>query len=68
MEPESGLVDNVHEFSPLKCGEAYSNGIKTQEFHLESTLISRDGHAKGKFPSLSAIIICSTQQGRISES
>lgn len=67
METESGQVDDVHEFSPIKCGETYPSGVKTQEIHLGQTLITHDDHAGGKFLSLTDIILCSTRQGRISK-
>lgn len=49
MEAESGLVDNMHEFSQLKCAEAYPSEIKTRELdiHLGQAVIAQDSHAGG---------------------
>ncbi|CAI8598624.1 unnamed protein product [Vicia faba] len=49
MEAESGLVDNMQEFTQLKCAEACPSEIKTQEFdiRLGQTLITQDSHAGG---------------------
>ncbi|CAK8567706.1 unnamed protein product [Lathyrus sativus] len=49
MEAESGLVDNMQEFTQLKCAEACPSEIKTHEFdiHLGQTLIAQDSHAGG---------------------
>ncbi|KAK7350939.1 hypothetical protein VNO77_10007 [Canavalia gladiata] len=49
LEAESGYIDKVQEFSPLKCGEAYPSGTKTQEvetsIRLGQTLMRHDSHA-----------------------
>ncbi|RDX94314.1 Two-component response regulator-like PRR95 [Mucuna pruriens] len=51
LEDESGPINNVQEFSPLKCGEAYPNGTKTQEvetcIRLGQTLMMHASHAGG---------------------
>ncbi|KAI5405387.1 two-component response regulator-like APRR9 isoform X1 [Lathyrus oleraceus] len=49
MEAESGLVDNMQEFTQLKCAEACPSELKTQEFdiRLGQTLITQDSHAGG---------------------
>ncbi|XP_061364055.1 two-component response regulator-like APRR5 isoform X2 [Gastrolobium bilobum] len=51
LEDESGHVDKVHEFSPLKCSEAFPSGAKAQEvetcIRLGQTLIMHDSHAGG---------------------
>lgn len=51
MEAESGLADNVQEFSTPKCGEPYPSGIKTREVEIQlgQAPITHDGHVGGKF-------------------
>lgn len=53
LEAESGPVDNMQEFSPLKCGEEYPSGAETQEvetcIRLGQTLVMNGSHAGGKF-------------------
>ncbi|KAG5031605.1 hypothetical protein JHK82_015207 [Glycine max] len=53
-EAESGPVDNIdniQEFSPLKCGEAYPSGTETQQvetsIRLGQTLMMHASHAGG---------------------
>lgn len=69
MEAESGLVDNMHEFSQLKCAEAYPSEIKTRELdiHLGQAVIAQDSHAGGKFLSFTAISFCSTHKEELSK-
>ncbi|KAK7410767.1 hypothetical protein VNO78_01846 [Psophocarpus tetragonolobus] len=56
LEAESGPVVNMQEFSPLKCGEAYSNGTGTQEvetcIRLGQTSVMHDSHAGGLAESI----------------
>ncbi|CAJ2667366.1 unnamed protein product [Trifolium pratense] len=49
MEAESGLVDNMQEFSQPKCAEAYPSETKTQDvdIHLGQALITQDSRAGG---------------------
>ncbi|XP_058786677.1 two-component response regulator-like APRR9 isoform X2 [Vicia villosa] len=49
METESGLVDNMQEFTQQKCAEARPSEKKTQEFdiRLGQTLITQDSHVGG---------------------
>lgn len=64
METESGLVDNMQEFTQPKCAEARPSEKKTQEFdiRLGQTLITQDSHVGGKFRSFTAIIFRSTHK------
>jgi hypothetical protein len=57
MEAESGLVDNMQEFSQLKCADAYPSETKTQDvdIHLGQALITQDSRTGGKFHSFTAI-------------
>lgn len=63
LEAESSPVNDMHEFSPLKCGEAHPSGARTQDvdtcIQLGQTSIIHDTHVGGKFLSLSAIILLS---------
>ncbi|WJX40604.1 hypothetical protein P8452_28059 [Trifolium repens] len=49
MEAESGLVDNMQEFSQLKCADAYPSETKTQDvdIHLGQALITQDSRTGG---------------------
>ena len=53
LDGESVPVDNVQDYSQLKCGESYPSETKMQEvetcIQLGQKSIMHDGHAKGRF-------------------